>query len=61
MGKSLGNIVANMMFRTDLDFAIDRSGIALWLLIMIVFGAAASAVPAWKAAGMTVRQTIDYE
>lgn len=61
VSKALGNFVANMMFRTDLDYAFDATGVAVWLVLMIVFGAAASALPAWKASRISVRQAIDYE
>lgn len=61
ISTGLGNLVAGMMLKTDLDFAFDSTGILIWLAIMLVFGAVASALPAWNAARLTVRQAIDYE
>jgi putative ABC transport system permease protein len=57
----VGNFVANLMFHTDLDSAIDPIGILAWFLIVLLFGAVASFLPAWNASRMTVRQLVEYE
>lgn len=61
ISNQLGNFVASRMFHTNLDPAMDPVGIILWLLLTLVFSAAASFLPAWNASRMTVRQLVEYE
>jgi putative ABC transport system permease protein len=61
ISNSLGNLAASKILRTHLESAYDPSGILIWLMIVLVFGAAASFFPAWNAAGSTVRELVEYE
>jgi len=61
VSRGLGNLVAGMMFHTNLDSAIDPLGMVTWLLLTLLFGAAASFIPAWNASRLTVHQLVEYE
>ena len=61
ISNALGNLAASRILRTHLEFAADPLGIILWLLIVLLFGAAASFLPAWNASRNTVRELIEYE
>jgi ABC-type lipoprotein release transport system permease subunit len=42
-------------------FAFELRGLILWLAVSLVFGAAASFVPAWHASRQRIREAIAYE
>ncbi|MBI4671570.1 MAG: FtsX-like permease family protein [Chloroflexi bacterium] len=60
VSDSIGNFIVNQLFETDLDFRFDVLGAIVWLVIVIVFGALASFLPAWNASRVTVRQVVEY-
>ena len=61
ISESLGNFAAGRILRTKLEFTADPYGIAIWLFVVLLFGATASFLPAWKASRMTVRELVEYE
>jgi putative ABC transport system permease protein len=61
ISNSLGNFVANMMFHAKLESAFDPLGVVVWLILTLLFGAAASFLPAQNASRMSVRELIEYE
>lgn len=56
----VGVIVGNLAFRTPLPLVVSPLAVALWLAIVIVGSAAASAYPAWRASRLTIRETLAY-
>jgi putative ABC transport system permease protein len=61
ISRTLGNLAASRILRTHLEFTPDPAGILIWLMIVLLFGAAASFLPAWNASRTTVRELIEYE
>ena len=57
----LGNFAAGRILQTELSSATDPTGAILWLVIVFLFGAAASYLPALNATRTTIRELIDYE
>jgi putative ABC transport system permease protein len=56
-----GNHMVMAMFRTGIDFRTDVRGIGIWLGVSILLALAASVIPAWRAAGVTVREALTCE
>lgn len=61
ISKEIGNLAASRILRTHLEFVFDPTGIAIWFMIVLFFGAVASFIPAWNASRNTVRELIEYE
>jgi putative ABC transport system permease protein len=53
--------VGTAIFTVPMDFYFNWQGLALWLVGVLALGALASAVPAWSAARLTIRQVLAYE
>lgn len=49
------------IFKSPLTFVFGWSGCLAWLAVMLVIAAFASAIPAWRASRLTVRDTLAYE
>lgn len=49
------------IFQSPLTVIFDWSGSLVWLACMLVIAALASAIPAWRASRLTVRDTLVYE
>jgi putative ABC transport system permease protein len=60
LSSFMGRLIGNMAFRTPLPLAFSSLGFGLWLLILIVGSAAATAIPARSAGNMTVREALAY-
>ena len=58
LGSVAGDAMVGMMFRTSLDFVFEPMGPAIWLLVSIVVGAAASLAAAWRATRLSVREAL---
>jgi putative ABC transport system permease protein len=56
----IGAVVGNLSFFIPLPLVISWQGLLLWLGLVIVGASAASAVPAWNASQLTVRETLAY-
>jgi putative ABC transport system permease protein len=61
VSKTLGDLILKLMFHTNLDFAFDVRGLAVWFVISIALGGVASFLPAWSAARRPVREAVAYE
>ena len=61
LSSAIGIIAGQIGLRAALAFAIAPWGIGLWLGISVLVAALASAIPAWSAARLTVRQVLVYE
>jgi putative ABC transport system permease protein len=49
------------IFKSPLTFVFGWSGCLVWLAVMLVIAALASAIPAWRASRLAVRETLAYE
>lgn len=49
-----------VMFGTPLPFAVSFAGASVWLAAVLIIALIASAVPAWRAARLVVRQALAY-
>jgi putative ABC transport system permease protein len=49
-----------VMFGTPLPFRVSTDGAALWLALILTIGVAASALPAWRAGRLVVREALAY-
>lgn len=56
----IGAVVGNLSFFIPLPLVISWQAVLLWLVLVIVGASAASAVPAWSASQLTVRETLAY-
>lgn len=53
--------VGQAMFKQVMPFAVGWQGMAYWLVGVLVLAALASALPAWRAVRLTVRDVLAYE
>lgn len=61
VGKAVGDFLVKVMFRSDLDFRFEPRAALIWLAASVLWGAAASALPAWHASRRPVREAVGYE
>ena len=61
VGKSLGDYLVKIMFRSDLDFRFEPRALLVWLAASVLWAAAASLLPAWQAARRPVSEAVGYE
>jgi putative ABC transport system permease protein len=53
--------VGEAFLRRPLAFAYSWSGLAIWLAAILIVGLVSSALPAWRASRLTVREVLAYE
>ncbi len=56
----VGRVVGAMAFRAPLALVLSPLGLLLWLCIVLACAALASFFPAWRAARLTVQETLAY-
>jgi len=61
VSRLLGQALVRTMFRTGVDFAIEPRGPAVWLVVCLSLAALATALPAWRAAQLSVREALAHE
>ncbi|MDQ3810201.1 MAG: FtsX-like permease family protein, partial [Chloroflexota bacterium] len=61
LGAYLSDMVGRQFILRPLEYTFSIPGVALWLVAVIVLSAAASFLPAWHAARLTVRDALAYE
>lgn len=61
LSHSLGSLLARLMFRGEMDTAVDLAGVGIWLVVSLALSAAASFVPAWRASRASVREALACE
>jgi putative ABC transport system permease protein len=61
ISRMLSSAVGNVLFNFPLDFRFSLLGMTLWLLISVILSALASALPAWNATQVSVREALAYE
>ncbi|MFI5368994.1 MAG: ABC transporter permease, partial [Spirochaetia bacterium] len=57
----VGRFLGDMAFKTPLPLAVSLTGGLLWVFIAVAGSALSSALPAWRASRLTVRETLSYE
>ncbi len=61
IGKGLTNVVGMSMMGFPLPYRFGMVGVGLWLALSLVLAAVASFLPAFRAARISVRETLAYE
>jgi putative ABC transport system permease protein len=56
----VGTVLGNLAFRITLPLVYAPQAVLLWLLLVLGGAALASALPAWRASRMTIRETLAY-
>ncbi|MBI5304721.1 MAG: ABC transporter permease [Chloroflexi bacterium] len=56
----VGTVIGEMSFRTPLPLVVSPLAVFLWLGIVLGGSALASALPAWSASRLTIRETLAY-
>jgi putative ABC transport system permease protein len=57
----LSNRVGVLFLESPLSFSVSFLGMGIWLVLSVVLSVAASLMPAWNAARLSVRDVLSYE
>jgi putative ABC transport system permease protein len=60
LSAMIGNLIGNMSFSLPLPLILSPLAMVEWLLMIVIGSAGASLYPAWRAAQLTVRETLVY-
>ena len=60
LSGQVGSLVGSLSFRVPLPLLLSPLAMSLWLVVALVGSAAASALPANRAARLTIRETLAY-
>ena len=61
MSRAIGSLLVRLIFKAGSISPSSRSGLAVWVAVSLVLGAAASFLPAWHASRRPVREALGYE
>jgi putative ABC transport system permease protein len=61
IGKVAGDLIVGLLFKDGMKFVFEPIGLLVWLLASLVFSAAATLFPAWRASRSTVRESLCYQ
>lgn len=61
ISRWLGDALVRSFVRAPLDFVLDWRGPVVWLAVSLALAVLASAVPAWRAGRLSVREAIAHE
>lgn len=61
LGIVIGNAFSMALIQVAIDYVLDPRGLILWLVIVMVFSAAASFYPARSASELSVNEILSYE
>ena len=61
ISKMAGDMIVGLLFRDGMDFVFEPLGLVVWLLASLVFSAAATLFPAWRASKSTVSESLAYQ
>lgn len=61
LSRYVSNKFGMIFFEAPLEFTVSLKGYLIWLVIVIVFAAAASFYPSYKAARMEIKNALSYE
>jgi putative ABC transport system permease protein len=56
----VGGLVGRLSFNVSLPLVLSPEALAVWLVLLVAVSAAATAVPAWRASRLTVREALAY-
>jgi putative ABC transport system permease protein len=59
--RLLGNAIGDVFLNSPLEHNFSLAGVLFWLALVVLLSALASALPAWNAARITVREVLAYE
>ncbi|MBI5015053.1 MAG: ABC transporter permease [Deltaproteobacteria bacterium] len=60
LSLGIGRLVGTLAFFWPLPLVLSPGALALWLTLILIGSASASAYPAWRASRLTVRETLAY-
>ncbi len=60
LSAAVGRFIGNLAFRSPLPLSLSAPAVVIWLAIIVLGSAAASAYPAWKASRLNIRETLAY-
>jgi putative ABC transport system permease protein len=61
IGRALAGVLGQGLFGNPFAFVMNWSGPAIWLAVVLVLSVVASALPAWNASRLTIREVLAYE
>jgi putative ABC transport system permease protein len=61
ISRALGDALVRSSFKTGLDFVVDWRGPLVWLAVSLALAVLASAVPAWRAGRLSVREALAHD
>ena len=61
IGRFMSRAIGLSFLKMPLDFAYAWPSLGIWLAIIAIIGTAASILPAWSAARLSVRESLSYE
>ena len=61
IGKVAGDVIVGLLFKDGMKFVFEPIGLLVWLLASLIFSAAATLFPAWRASRSTVRESLSYQ
>jgi putative ABC transport system permease protein len=61
IGRILSTLVGNSLLENPLSYQYAFNGAIAWLVAILTIATFASIFPAWRAARLSVRQTLAYE
>jgi putative ABC transport system permease protein len=61
ISKLLSDAVGRGTIQVPLSYSFSIGGAVLWLALVIIVAVAASALPAWRASRLTIREVLAYE
>jgi len=60
ISRTLSDAIGDMLLQEPLFYTFGWSGLVIWLGLILTIAALASALPAWRAARLTVREVLAY-
>lgn len=61
LSRVLSDAIGRVFLNSPLDHTFSLTGVLSWLAVVVILSALASAMPAWNAARITVREVLAYE
>ncbi len=61
LSRGLGDLLATVMFQSELSFFFDPNGVLIWFVASLALSALASFLPAWNASRFSVREALGFE
>jgi putative ABC transport system permease protein len=61
IGRALSDAVGRTFMESPLDFTYPWNAVLLWFVLVIALATVSSALPAWNATRVSVREVLAYE